>query len=88
VVASLDPGHLTKFYDKIDFGSSASISLVGSDGVVRSSGGSAGGFALGENLKGTQLFDRMEAGANATFESADSADGRAHLDTTRGARGI
>src|SRR5215471_9281503 len=42
VVASLDPEHFTKFYDKIDFGPSASITLVGSDGVVRSSGGRAG----------------------------------------------
>ena len=35
VVASLDPEHFTKFYDKIDFGPSASITLIGSDGVVR-----------------------------------------------------
>src|SRR5712691_10766183 len=34
-VASLDPEHLTNFYDKIDFGSSASITLIGSDGVIR-----------------------------------------------------
>src|SRR5712671_3544040 len=36
VVASLDPGHLTKFYDKIDFGSSASIALISNDGIVLS----------------------------------------------------
>src|SRR5216683_778140 len=53
VVASLNPAHFTAFYDKIDFGSSASISLIGSDGVVRSSGGTAGSFALGQNLDGT-----------------------------------
>src|ERR1700678_1611804 len=73
VVASFDPTHLTKFYDKIDFGLSASISLIGSDGVVRSSGGSAGGFAFAQDLRGTALFARMQAGANATFESTDSA---------------
>ena len=28
------------FYDKIDLGSSGSISMIGGDGVVRSSGGS------------------------------------------------
>jgi len=48
VVASLDPEHLTKFYNKIDFGTLASISLIGADGVVRSSGGTGSGFALGE----------------------------------------
>ena len=68
VVASLDPEHLTKFYDRIDFGSAASISLIGTDGVVRSSGGSAGGLKLGEALKGTRLFDYILAGLNATFE--------------------
>src|ERR1700704_3714111 len=56
VVASLNPEHLTKFYDKIDFGSAASISLIGVDGVVRSSGGSANGFALGQDLSHSKLF--------------------------------
>jgi diguanylate cyclase (GGDEF)-like protein len=87
VVASLDPGHLTKFYDKIDFGLSASISLIGSDGVIRSSGGSAGGFAMGESVKGSSLFDHMQAGANATFETTDATDGRAYLDTIRKVKG-
>jgi diguanylate cyclase (GGDEF)-like protein len=87
VVASFDPTHLTKFYDKIDFGLSASISLIGSDGVVLSSGGSAGGFALSQDLKGTTLFDHMKAGANATFESVDAGGGEAHLDTIRKVKG-
>jgi diguanylate cyclase (GGDEF)-like protein len=85
VVASLNPEHLTKFYDKIDFGTSASISLIGSDGVVRSSGGSAGGYALGQNLNGTNLFARMQVGANATFED-DGAVGGDHLVTIRKVR--
>ncbi len=75
VVASLDPEHLIRFYDKIDFGISASISLIGSDGVVRSSGGSAAGFALGQDLAGTKLFEHMRAGINATFEADDARDG-------------
>jgi len=86
VVASLNPEHLTKFYDKIDFGTSASISLIGSDGVVRSSGGSAGGFALGQDLNGTNLFARMQAGANATFEDDGAAGGADHLVTVRKVR--
>ena len=87
VVASFDPTHLTKFYDKIDFGLSASISLIGSDGVVRSSGGSAGGFAVAQDIAGTTLSGRMAAGANATFESADAVDGQIHLDTIRKVNG-
>jgi diguanylate cyclase (GGDEF)-like protein len=71
VVASLDPEHLTKFYKKIDFGTLASISLIGSDGVVRSSGGTGGGLALGQDLAGSKLAARMRAGLSpATFEDA------------------
>jgi diguanylate cyclase (GGDEF)-like protein len=83
VVASLKPGHFTQFYDKIDFGSSASISLVGSDGIVRSSGGSADGFALGQDLRGTKLFAEMHNGTNSTFETADPSTGQLRLVTLR-----
>jgi diguanylate cyclase (GGDEF)-like protein len=83
VVASLDPGHLTKFYDKIDFGSSASITLISHDGVVLSSGGSGGGLALGQKLDGTSLLAHIRAGANATFEDDTPATGVASLVTVR-----
>ncbi len=82
VVASLDPEHLTKFYDRIDFGSPVSISLIGNDGVVRSSGGSAGGYKLGQDLSGTELVKRLREGNNATFEDPSFADG-AQLVTIR-----
>ena len=86
VVASLDPEHLTKFYDKIDFSTAASISLIGSDGIVRSSGGKAGGFALGEDLSGTRLFGHMHAGSSATFVS-DAENGEPRLITVRKVKG-
>jgi diguanylate cyclase (GGDEF)-like protein len=82
VVASLNPDHLTRFYDKIDFGSSAAISLIGSDGVVRASGGAADGLTLGQDLRGTDLFTRMRAGENATFD-----DGAGRMVTIRKVRG-
>src|SRR5262245_35815238 len=86
VVASLNPEHLTQFYDKIDFGTAASIALIGSDGVVRSSGGSAADFALGQDLKGTELFARMRSGNNATFEGGDASTGEGRLITVRKVR--
>jgi diguanylate cyclase (GGDEF)-like protein len=49
--------------------------MIGSDGVVRASGGSAGGYSLGQDLKGSNLFAHMRAGANATFEDSDAPDG-------------
>ena len=87
VVASLDPDHLTKFYDKIDLGSSASISLIGSDGIVRASGGAANGYTLGQDLIGTTLLSRIEAGDNATFEEESGLAGFAKLVTIRKVRG-
>jgi diguanylate cyclase (GGDEF)-like protein len=86
VEVAFDPRHLTKFYDKIDFGFSASISLIGSDGVVGSSGGSAGGYALGQDLSGSNIFAHVQGTTNATFETDDSPDGRTHLVTIRKVR--
>ncbi len=88
VVASLDPDHFTRFYNKIDFGSLASISLIGSDGVVRSSGGNAGGFALGQDLRGTRLFEHMHSGATtSTFEDSVQPNGEPCLITLRKVKG-
>src|SRR3954452_3592308 len=88
VVASLDPEHLTKFYNKIDFGTLASISLIGSDGVVRSSGGSAGGFSLGQDLSARPLFANIRAGVSpATFEVSAPAYGGPRLITVRKVNG-
>ncbi len=87
VVASLDPNHLTKFYDKIDLGSAAAISLIGSDGVVRASGGAAGGFALGEDLRNTHLYAEIKAGNNSTFEDISAHGGSGRLVTIRKVRG-
>jgi diguanylate cyclase (GGDEF)-like protein len=85
VVASLNPSHFANFYDKIDVGSAGAIALIGDDGVVRSSGGTTHSFQLGQDLHGTPLFQRMQAGANATF--TDSSSGRMQLLTLRKVRG-
>ncbi|CAL8979877.1 putative signaling protein [Rhodoplanes serenus] len=87
VVASLDPAHLTQFYDKIDLGPSASISLIGADGVVRSSGGRSGGLGLGTDLRGTAVLRHMLAGANVTFDNVDPVTGETRLVTLRKVRG-
>ncbi|NJL08333.1 MAG: EAL domain-containing protein [Methylacidiphilales bacterium] len=87
VVASLKPEHLTNFYNKIDFASSVSVALVGEDGIVRSAGGSAGGFDLGQNLNGTRFLSRTHSAGTVTFEEADPASGGSRLVTFRQVRG-
>lgn len=87
VVGSLDPAHLTKFYNNIDFGLSASIALIGEDGVVRSSGGSAQAFKLGQNVSSTGLFKLPAEGVSTTFEYTDPATKVVKLVTIRRVRG-
>ncbi|MHB2167936.1 response regulator [Alsobacter sp. R-9] len=51
IVASMDPLQLSEFYDAIDFGNAAAITLIGADGVVRALGGHAADQeALGHNV--------------------------------------
>lgn len=87
VVASLDPAHLTNFYNTIDFGASASIALIGDDGVVRSSGGSTGGFDLGQDLKSTKLFESIGAEKMSTFDYVDPATNEGRMVTFRRVKG-
>jgi hypothetical protein len=87
VVASLNPEHLTDFYNRIDFGSSTSIALIGFDGVVRSSGGGSRGFELGQDLSDSTMFRRAQSATNSTFEDVDSTTGQSRLVTFRQVRG-
>ncbi len=87
VVTSLNPAHLTDFYNRIDFGSSTSIALIGQDGVVRSSGGGSGGFELGQDISKTTMFRHAQSSLNATFEDVDPKTGETRLVTFRQVRG-
>ena len=87
VVASLNPAHFTAFYDKIDLGSSGSISMIGSDGVIRSSGGNATErFKLGQDISGTTLSRHMQNAGDATFEDTEAGTGEPLLVTLRKVR--
>jgi diguanylate cyclase (GGDEF)-like protein len=86
VVASLNPAHFTNFYNNLDFGSSASIALIGADGIVRSSGGSEGGFALGQDLNNSGTMRHLTDG-KASFIRTDPATGEESLVNFRKVRG-
>jgi len=87
IVVSLDPEHFTKFYSKVDLASSGSISLIGDDGVVRSAGGQSGNVKMGQDIRGTESFDRMQRGVNSVFEEQDSSTGHVRLVALRKVRG-
>jgi diguanylate cyclase (GGDEF)-like protein len=86
VVTSLNPAHLTEFYNRIDFGSSTSIALIGRDGIVRSSGGD-GMFELGQDLSKTPAFRRALTSVNSMFEETNPKTGETRLVTFRQVRG-
>jgi diguanylate cyclase (GGDEF)-like protein len=87
VVASMDPAHFTSFYDKIDLGATTSVAMVGSDGVVRSSGGGAvPRLSLGQDLLRSKLFSRIQAGSDSVFQDPGSSPEDSLLVTARKVR--
>jgi diguanylate cyclase (GGDEF)-like protein len=72
VVGSLNPDHLTDFYQSIDLGRSGSISLIGLDGGVRASGGTNGRsrLTLGQDVTGSRLLNEVKSGKSGTFIDA------------------
>ena len=78
VVTSLNPAHLTDFYNRIDFGSSTSIALIGQDGVVRSAsgGGGSGASSWGRTSARPPAFRRALTSVNSTFEDTNREDRR------------
>jgi hypothetical protein len=87
VVGSLNPAQLTRFYDRFDFGATPSMSLIRTDGVVQSSGGSLA-YEVGRDLSGTQRFALMRRGADVVFESTDGPDRRPRLEALRKVKGL
>jgi diguanylate cyclase (GGDEF)-like protein len=90
LVASLDPGHFTQFYQSIKLGRSGSFALFGLDGGVRATGGTGGRglFQLAQDISGTRLHDATNQRQAGTFvEPAKGADG-SRLVTFRQIRGL
>jgi len=87
VVASLDPEHFTTFYNKVDLASSGSIALIGSDGIVRSAGGQSTDLQMGQDIRGTDLFNRMQTRFNSVFEEDDRSTGQTRLIALRKVKG-
>jgi diguanylate cyclase (GGDEF)-like protein len=87
VVASLNPAHFADFYEKIKLGSSTSIAMIGSDGIVRSSGGHPSGkLELGLDVSGTAIARRMRGDQTIIFEEADAFPGDTRLVAMRKVR--
>ncbi len=69
LVASLSPMRFTQFYQSIALGHSGSISLIGLDGRVRSTGGPSGHgrLTLDQDITGSRLLREIQSGTTGTF---------------------
>ena len=86
ITASLDPQYFAEFYQSIDIGRDAFVSVVGLDGIVRAVGGSPANL-IGSNLTGSQLFKRhASAQSGWYYDDAEDGDGVRRLKAYRGAK--
>jgi len=84
VVASFNPDHFKKFFERINLGLGATIALIGTDGIVRAIGGKSGtGLALGQDLAGSSLYQRVKSGSAEAFWASTTPDGALQLITLR-----
>lgn len=58
VVASLDPYYLSRFFEQIDIGPRGSITLFGTDGIIRARGGLLSS-ELGRSIVGSATFNQV-----------------------------
>ncbi|MEQ1615781.1 MAG: cache domain-containing protein, partial [Hyphomicrobiaceae bacterium] len=88
LVASMNPGHFTKFYDEITKGGSKSITLIGTDGIVRASGGGQGldRLALGTQIDIEQTLAHLNDKAVVTFPDFGADKAQKRITTLRKVR--
>jgi signal transduction histidine kinase/CheY-like chemotaxis protein/HPt (histidine-containing phosphotransfer) domain-containing protein len=86
VVISLDPQYLSRFYDSVDVGARGSVTLAGTDGIVRARA-AAGDTAIGQTIAGGQLLQAYVRASAGTFKAASPIDGVSRVYAYRGVKG-
>gem|GEM_PF-1566560 len=74
LVASIDPGYLSKFYESIDVGRGGGITLIGTDGIIRARGARSGDD-LGKEITSKFLLDLAAQKPAGTYLGAGAVDG-------------
>ncbi|MGK5030213.1 cache domain-containing sensor histidine kinase [Janthinobacterium sp. MDT1-19] len=74
VVVSMDPYYFTRLYDEVDLGDNSSLTLVGSDGVVRARRVGAVN-TIGQDVGGSKIFALMQGNSRGSFTERSPVDG-------------
>ena len=74
VVVSMDPYYFTRLYDEVDLGDNSSLTLVGSDGVVRARRVGAVN-SIGQDVGGSKVFSLMQGNTRGSFTERSPVDG-------------
>jgi len=74
VVVSMDPDYFAGFYKDVDLGRYGTITLVGSDGVVRARR-APGENLIARDLSGQPLFERVRAAGSGQLRTDQAHDG-------------
>lgn len=74
VVISVDPFYFTEFYKELDLGPNSSVTLIGSDRIVRAR--QAGqNSEVGQEVRNSEFSELLEKSADGSFISRSAIDG-------------
>ncbi len=72
-VISMDPFYFTEFYKELDIGKKASVTLVGTDGIVRARQ-SGQDSEIGQDVRKSALMNKAAKDAKGSFISSSAVD--------------
>ncbi len=74
VVISLDPFHLSQFFESLNLGGNGSALLAGRDGIIRARRG-LNNQPIGQNIADGPLFEHLRTATSGTFVARSGIDG-------------
>jgi two-component system, sensor histidine kinase len=74
VVVSLDPDYISRFYGSIDLGEKGTVTLVGTDGIIRARRAN-GPSAIGQSLAAGKVFEELAKSESGFYTAISLTDG-------------
>ncbi len=74
VVVSLDPDYISRFYGSIDLGEKGTVTLVGTDGIIRARRAN-GPSEIGQSLAAGKVFEELTKSESGFYTTMSLTDG-------------